>query len=133
MKRIFTSSSILILISLLLSACGSGQGASPSTPAAIPTSTVPPLPTLTPTQTATPTLVPTATPVPHPLEIQAMRAREYPGSDVVIEQTLDPGVNYNRYYVSYRSEGLKIYALMTVPTGEKPATGWPLRSVGTTS
>lgn len=55
-----------------------------------------------------------------------MRARDYPGSDIVIEQALDPGVNYNRYYVSYRSEGLKIYALMTVPSGEKPATGWPV-------
>ena len=55
-----------------------------------------------------------------------MRAREYPGSDVVIEQILDPGVNYNRYYVSYLSEGLKIYALMTVPMGDKPATGWPV-------
>jgi len=116
----------LILISLILSACGAGQGASPSTPAALPASTASPLPTLTPTQTATPTPIPTATPVPHPLEIQAMRAREYPGSDIVIEQTLDPGVNYNRYYVSYRSEGLKIYALMTVPMGEKPATGWPV-------
>ncbi len=39
----------------------------------------------------------------------------------------DPGarLNYNRYLVSYRSEGLKIYALMTVPQGEKPASGWP--------
>ena len=54
-----------------------------------------------------------------------MRTGEYPGSDIVIEQVLDPGVNYNRYYVSYLSEGLKIYALMTVPMGEKPATGWP--------
>jgi dipeptidyl aminopeptidase/acylaminoacyl peptidase len=35
-------------------------------------------------------------------------------------------VNYNRYYVSYLSEGLKIYALMTVPNGEMPATGWPV-------
>lgn len=55
-----------------------------------------------------------------------MRARDYPGSDVVIETTLDPGVNYNRFIVSYLSEGLKIYALMTVPTGEKPADGWPV-------
>jgi dipeptidyl aminopeptidase/acylaminoacyl peptidase len=55
-----------------------------------------------------------------------MRAREYPGSDIVIEAVLDPGENYSRYYVSYLSEGLKIYALMTVPTGEKPATGWPV-------
>jgi len=55
-----------------------------------------------------------------------MRAREYPGSDIVIEQELDPGVGYSRYYVSYMSEGLKIYALMTVPNGEKPPTGWPV-------
>jgi dipeptidyl aminopeptidase/acylaminoacyl peptidase len=55
-----------------------------------------------------------------------MRAQEYPGSDIVIEAVLDPGVNYSRYYVSYLSEGLKIYALMTVPNGEKPPTGWPV-------
>ena len=60
-----------------------------------------------------------------PLQIDAMRAREYPGSDIVIEATLDSGSNYSRYYVSYLSEGLKIYALMTVPDGQKPATGWP--------
>ena len=54
-----------------------------------------------------------------PLEIDAMRARQYPGSDIVIERVLDPGVNYSRYYVSYLSEGLKIYALMTVPNWTK--------------
>ncbi len=64
--------------------------------------------------------------IDEPLQIDSMRARDYPGSDIVIEAVLDPGVNYNRYYVSYLSEGLKIYALMTVPTGEKPATGWPV-------
>jgi uncharacterized protein len=62
----------------------------------------------------------------HPLQIDAMRAREYPGSDIVIESVLDPGVNYSRYYVSYLSDGLKIYALMTVPNGEKPSRGWPV-------
>ncbi len=61
-----------------------------------------------------------------PLQIDAMRAHEYPGSDVVIESVLDPGVNYSRYYVSYLSEGLKIYALLTVPNGQKPPTGWPV-------
>jgi dipeptidyl aminopeptidase/acylaminoacyl peptidase len=55
-----------------------------------------------------------------------MRARDYPGSVVIIESILDPGVNYNRYIVSYLSEGYKIYALMTVPNGAKPATGWPV-------
>ena len=62
----------------------------------------------------------------HPLQIDAMRSRDYPGSDIVIEQVLEPGGNYNRYYVSYLSDGLKIYALMTVPGGAKPATGWPV-------
>jgi uncharacterized protein len=126
MKRVFTCSSILILISMILSACGSGQAASFPTAAASRTSTAPPSPTLAPTQTPTPTVIPTATSVPNPLEIRAMRARDYPGSDITIEKVLDPGVNYNRYYVSYLSEGLKIYALMTVPMGEKPATGWPV-------
>jgi len=54
-----------------------------------------------------------------------MRKREYPGSDIVVEQTLAPGANYNRYVASYQSDGLKIYALMTVPMGQKPKTGWP--------
>ncbi len=62
---------------------------------------------------------------PHPLQIEVMRQQSYPGSEIVIEQTLSPGANYSRYFVSYRSEGYKIYALMTVPNGPKPATGWP--------
>ena len=62
----------------------------------------------------------------YPLQIDAMRARDYPGSDIVIEAVLDPGVNYSRYYVSYLSDGLKIYAMMTVPSGQKPPTGWPV-------
>ena len=61
-----------------------------------------------------------------PLSIDLMRSRDYPGSDIVIEATLDPGSNYSRYYVSYLSDGLKIYALMTVPNGPKPPTGWPV-------
>ncbi|MFN8441475.1 MAG: alpha/beta fold hydrolase [Caldilineaceae bacterium] len=62
---------------------------------------------------------------PFPLTIEYLRQQQYPGSDITFEQTLAPGVNYARYLVSYRSEGLKIYALMTVPNGTKPATGWP--------
>jgi len=55
-----------------------------------------------------------------------MRQQQYPGSDLVIEQTLEPGSNYNRYVASYLSDGLKINGLLTVPNGEKPATGWPV-------
>ena len=125
MKRITTYLSWMIVLTFLLSSCGVNAAAL-TTPTVVPSLTATSLPTSIPTQTFTPTIIPTATQIPNPLEIDAMRARDYPGSDIIIEQTLDPGVNYNRFYVSYRSEGLKIYALMTVPNGEKPATGWPV-------
>ncbi len=54
-------------------------------------------------------------PTPHPLSIEALRDGDYPGSDLVVEQTLTPGSNYKRYVASYKSEGLKIYGLLTVP------------------
>ena len=61
-----------------------------------------------------------------PLAIDAMRQRDYPGSDLVIERTLSPGSNYRQYVASYQSDGLKIFALLTVPNGAKPASGWPV-------
>lgn len=62
----------------------------------------------------------------NPLSIEALRSTDIPGSDIVIEETLAPGSNYQRYLTSYQSEGLKIYALLTVPNGEKPESGWPV-------
>jgi dipeptidyl aminopeptidase/acylaminoacyl peptidase len=61
-----------------------------------------------------------------PLAIDAMRQRDYPGSDLVVEHTLSSGSNYRQSVVSYLSDGLKINALLTVPNGAKPATGWPV-------
>lgn len=60
-----------------------------------------------------------------PLSIAYLKQQEYPGSELVIEQTLNEGSNYRRFIVSYRSEGLKQYALLTVPEGEPPQGGWP--------
>lgn len=136
--------SVLFLL-LALAAC---QPAPPTTvPAALPSSaaTVTKMPaptatpTLTPVPTATATATPTstatatntATPVPtatpsHPLMIPVMRSQEYPGSEIVFEETLAPGVNYDRYIISYQSEGNKIYALFTVPWGTPPESGWPV-------
>jgi dienelactone hydrolase len=62
----------------------------------------------------------------HPMTVAYLRKQSYPGSPLTIEQTLQPGGNYNRYIASYRSEGLKLYALLTVPLGQRPATGWPV-------
>lgn len=60
------------------------------------------------------------------LSIDTLRDRTYDGSDFVVEQVLESGINYNRYVVSYRSDGLKIYAMLTVPQTEKPPTGFPV-------
>lgn len=131
---------LLVILSLVLSAClGSGSGvaiqpqetatsrvlASPVAPTALPSVTPTPLPSATPTVTPSPTVVPTATPTLHPMQIEALRQGEFPGSEIVIEETLQRGANYSRYYAYYLSEGLKIYALLTVPDGEMPPGGWP--------
>ena len=122
---------VISALVILAVACGSSPPA-PAVNIALATSIASPAPTATslPTATATPTATPTATatptPTPHPLTIQSMRERAYPGSEITIEQTLQPGSNYSRYIASYQSEGLKINALLTIPNGEKPATGWPV-------
>jgi len=111
---------------------------SPPTATPPPTATSVPSPTVTLTRSPTMTPLPTDTPSsptptpPHPLDIENMRSQAYPGSDLVFEETLEPGSNYDRYIVSYQSEGLKIYAYLTIPRGEvagidRPvATGWPV-------
>lgn len=141
---------IPLAIAMALSACATAPTAAPQSTALPPQSTLAPptfaptavntntpipptntpAPTNTPLPTATPTSVPTATPTPHPLSIAAFKARdaakEFAGSDLVIEQTLPAGANYSRAVASYKSEGNKIYGLLTIPNGEKPATGWPI-------
>jgi dipeptidyl aminopeptidase/acylaminoacyl peptidase len=58
--------------------------------------------------------------------IEVMRQQSYPGSELVVEEELAPGSNYSRYITSYQSEGLTIYALLTVPQAERPDSGWPV-------
>ncbi len=85
------------------------------------------VPTPAPSAIPLPTRTPTATPKPaHPLGVEVMRQGNYPGSEIVIEQNLPRGANYAQYLASYRSEGLKIFAVLTVPDGPRPSTGWPV-------
>ena len=114
----------------LIAACSNPQAridAPVSSPTSRALATQTPLP---PTETSAPTAIPTArptsTPPPHPLSIDYLRGREFPASEIQIEETLANGANYYRYIASYRSDGLKIFALLTVPFGEPPATGWPV-------
>jgi fermentation-respiration switch protein FrsA (DUF1100 family) len=105
------------------------QVASTDTPPPTATATSTPSPTMLPTATPTPTdtATPTPTPTPtHPLMIEIMRRQPYPGSDITIEETLESGENYDRYIISYLSESNKIYALLTIPQGQKPDSGWPV-------
>ncbi|WP_295814952.1 prolyl oligopeptidase family serine peptidase [uncultured Deinococcus sp.] len=60
-----------------------------------------------------------------PISLAALRARTYPGSALTVVRTLAAGSNYTRQVVSYQSDGLTIYALLTVPRGTPPAGGWP--------
>src|SRR4026208_480976 len=108
---------VLMILAIMLACSSTDPATLPNRPFIGPSSSGTTLRVLPAAQLASPSL---------PLQIDAMRVRGYPGSDIVIEAVLDPGVNYSRYYVSYLSEGLKIYALMTVPDGEKPSTGWPV-------
>jgi len=62
----------------------------------------------------------------NPLSIAFMRKKSYLGSGLTIEKTLSSGSSYNQYIASYQSDGLKIYALLTVPQGERPTNGWPV-------
>ena len=52
----------------------------------------------TPSATPSPTVTPTP---PHPLSVEFMRQQSYPGSPLTVEQTLQPGSNYQRFIASY--------------------------------
>lgn len=123
---------------MLLSACAPQPDTSPGNTAlppqvvvqtSTPTSTPIPTASITPLPSATATITPTTSPwslEPHPLQIEVMRQVAYPGSEVIIEQTIGAGAYYTRHIASYLSDGYKIYALLTVPTGTKPESGWPV-------
>ena len=126
MKRLL----LLVLMTLLfLAACA----AQPEPPSNLPeaevqstaTETALPVNTVLPTSTFTVTPLPTATPVMYPMSIPFMRNGQYPGSEITIVKELDKGLNYRRYYSYYLSEGLKIYALLTIPDREPPEGGFP--------
>jgi fermentation-respiration switch protein FrsA (DUF1100 family) len=90
-----------------------------------PSSTISPSSTPIPTATSTATKTPTSTPTLHPMNILRAKQTVYPGSAITIQETLEPGANYFRYYAWYESEGFKIYGLLTIPFGEMPESGWP--------
>ena len=63
---------------------------------------------------------------PHPYTIQALREREYVGSDLVVERNLGDQGAFKSQVVSYQSDGLKLFALMNTPDAPKPEGGFPV-------
>lgn len=61
----------------------------------------------------------------HPMAIENLRNREYIGGDFIIEEELANGTNYKQFIVSYKSEGLKIFGLLTIPLAVRPENGFP--------
>ncbi len=123
-----------LLVVMILSGCSGATEIGMVTPvpttltiedvAAVETATPEPQITQIATITATPTATEELFPQ-HELQIEVERQRSYPGSEITFEQTLAPGANYDQYLVSYMSDGYKIKALMTIPQGTQPESGWP--------
>jgi dipeptidyl aminopeptidase/acylaminoacyl peptidase len=63
--------------------------------------------------------------VQSPISIDYLRSKNITGDKIVIEEELQQGQNYKQYIVSYRSEGNKIFGLLTVPMEEMPKGGFP--------
>lgn len=57
--------------------------------------------------------------------IESLKKRSYPGSEIIISETLTSGINYKRYIASYKSDELKIYGLLTIPDLPRPNNGFP--------
>lgn len=53
-----------------------------------------------------------------PLKIDLLQKKQYPPSELTFEQNLPDEDGYTKQIVSYSSDGLKIYALLTIPKGD---------------
>lgn len=62
----------------------------------------------------------------NPLTIAAMRARSYPVSTLTQVRSDGDQGGYVTSVVSFVSDGLTEYSLMSVPDGKRPAAGWPV-------
>jgi len=61
----------------------------------------------------------------NPYLISSMKERDY-DSVIVRERQVRETGGFVSYVVSFESDGLKQYALMNVPKGQRPENGWPV-------
>lgn len=63
--------------------------------------------------------------LPAPLSIDALRATDLTAG-LQFERELDSGAGFTAYLVSYQSSDLTVYAMVAVPVGERPDSGFPV-------
>ena len=61
---------------------------------------------------------------PSVISVEYLRTLNIDSDKVQIEQELSNGFNYKRYIASYKSQGYKIYGLLTVPNDPMPNGGY---------
>lgn len=59
-----------------------------------------------------------------PISIKYLKSINIDESELKVEQELPDAFNYKKYIVSYKSEGYKVYGLLTIPKTEKPDGGY---------
>lgn len=64
-----------------------------------------------------------------PLSIKGLQERDYK-STLTFEKKLSSTSNYNSELVSYQSDGLEVYALVTIPKTKIPKKGYPVLIFG---
>ncbi len=62
----------------------------------------------------------------HPLSIEYLRSKSYPGTDPVFEDTVYTNESYAKYIISYVSDGMKLYAALAVPHQQAPSGKFPV-------
>ena len=115
---------ILAALVLLAAACSAPTPVPTLTPTVQPTLTHShtPLPSSTPTPE--PTHTPTPTPTPDlfaPFTIEGLRARAYDSGPIEIVETFEANSAFTRYLIAYPGDGLRLTAMMNVPTGSGSA------------
>ncbi|HSK27240.1 MAG TPA: alpha/beta fold hydrolase [Jiangellales bacterium] len=109
------------LLSVLAAGCSSAEPDAGAAPATSPATTDAAPDPGTPTATATPTPQPTPEPPPpHPVSMAALMSASYDGGDLQLGEVLGRTDAYTRYFVTYRSSGLRISGVMNVPNGDGP-------------
>jgi dipeptidyl aminopeptidase/acylaminoacyl peptidase len=64
--------------------------------------------------------------VEHPLSIEYLRSKKFPGSRIEIVDTVLVNDFYSKYIVSYKSGSLNIHAALAVPQSEDPESTFPI-------